>query len=74
MVYIYKQNIEPADYVREEIVFLLGPCQTGKTSLIRHTLKGAKVYDLLDTALFLEMSQNPGRLAEELTFDEVCCN
>lgn len=50
--------------------FLLGPRQTGKTSLIRHTLKGAKVYDLLDTSLFLAMSQNPGRLAEELTSND----
>ncbi|MDA8156492.1 MAG: AAA family ATPase [Actinomycetota bacterium] len=48
-------------------MFLLGPRQTGKTSLIRHTLSKAKVYDLLDTSIFLSMSQNPGRLAQELT-------
>ncbi|MDA8324862.1 MAG: AAA family ATPase [Nitrospiraceae bacterium] len=47
-------------------LFLLGPRQTGKTSLIRHTLKKAKIYDLLDTSVFLAMSQNPGRLAQEL--------
>lgn len=46
--------------------FLFGPRQTGKTSLIRQTLKGAKVYDLLDTSVFLALSRNPGRLAEEL--------
>ncbi|NIQ17261.1 MAG: AAA family ATPase, partial [Candidatus Aenigmarchaeota archaeon] len=45
---------------------LLGPRQTGKTSLIKHTLKGIKVYDLLDTSLFLDLSQSPSRLAEEL--------
>ncbi len=56
--------------LEKKSLFLLGPRQTGKTSLIRHTLKGAKVYDLLDTALFLAMSQNPSRLAEELTFDD----
>jgi len=50
--------------------FLLGPRQTGKTSLVRHTLKGAKVYDLLNTSLFLAMSQNPGLLAEELTAND----
>jgi uncharacterized protein len=27
--------------------FLLGPRQTGKTFLIRHSLKNVKVYDLL---------------------------
>ena len=46
--------------------FLLGPRQTGKTSLIRNTLKNAKVYDLLDTSVYLALSQRPGRLAEEL--------
>src|SRR5436309_680801 len=46
--------------------FLLGPRQTGKTSLIRATLKDARVYDLLDTSVYLALSQHPGRLAEEL--------
>ena len=46
--------------------FLLGPRQTGKTSLIRNSLKDAKVYDLLDTAVFLALSQRPSRLAEEI--------
>lgn len=68
---------EPEPYINRSLdlpailekksLFLLGPRQTGKTSLIRHTLKAAKVYDLLDTSLFLAMSQNPGRLAQELT-------
>ena len=46
--------------------FLLGPRQTGKTSLIRNTLADAKVYDLLDTSVYLALGQRPGRLAEEL--------
>jgi len=47
--------------------FLFGPRQTGKTSLIRHTLKGVRVYDLLDTSIYLALSQNPGRIGQELT-------
>lgn len=47
--------------------FLFGPRQTGKTFLIRHTLKGVRVYDLLDTSIYLALSQNPGRIAQELT-------
>ena len=39
--------------LEKKSLFLLGPRQTGKTSLIRHTLKAAKIYDLLDTSLFL---------------------
>lgn len=46
--------------------FLLGPRLTGKTSLVRHTLGDAKVYDLLDSSVFLALSRNPGRLAEEI--------
>ncbi|MFQ6078807.1 MAG: AAA family ATPase, partial [Thermodesulfobacteriota bacterium] len=47
--------------------FLFGPRQTGKTFLIRKTLKGVRVYDLLDTSIYLALSQNPGRIAQELT-------
>ena len=47
--------------------FLLGPRQTGKTFLIQNTLKEAKVYDLLDTSIFLALSRNPSRIAQELT-------
>jgi predicted AAA+ superfamily ATPase len=50
--------------------FLLGPRQTGKTFLIRQTLPGVRVYDLLDTATYLTLSQNPGRIAEELARED----
>jgi predicted AAA+ superfamily ATPase len=46
--------------------FLLGPRQTGKTFLIRHTLSDVRVYDLLDHSVYLALSQNPGRMAQEL--------
>ena len=47
--------------------FLFGPRQTGKTFLIKKSLKGTKVYDLLDTSVFLALSQNPGRIEQEIT-------
>jgi predicted AAA+ superfamily ATPase len=46
--------------------FLFGPRQTGKSLLIRHALKGVRVYDLLDSSVFLALSRNPKRLEEEL--------
>ena len=46
--------------------FLLGPRQTGKTTLLRHTLPEARVYDLLDASLYLALCHQPSRLAEEL--------
>lgn len=47
--------------------FLLGPRQTGKSFLIGESLKGARVYDLLDTSMYLALSHRPQRLAEEIT-------
>ena len=47
--------------------FLLGPRQTGKTFLIQHTLRDARVYDLLDHSVYLALSQDPGRMAQELS-------
>jgi predicted AAA+ superfamily ATPase len=46
--------------------FLLGPRQTGKTTLIQHVLPDIRFYDLLDSANYLTLSRNPGRLAEEI--------
>jgi len=46
--------------------FLFGPRQTGKTSLVRHSLPKAKIYDLLNSSVFLALGRNPGRLEEEL--------
>ena len=46
--------------------FLFGPRQTGKSFLISHQLEGTRVYNMLDNATFLALSQNPGRLAEEI--------
>lgn len=46
--------------------FLFGPRQTGKSFLIRHTLKGAKVYNLLDTSVYLALSRDLGRIGQEL--------
>ena len=47
--------------------FLLGPRQTGKSFLIGQNLKGVRVYDLLDTSVYLSLSHRPQRLAEELS-------
>lgn len=46
--------------------FLLGPRQTGKTTLIADALPGVRSYDLLDSRVFLELSRSPQRLVEEL--------
>jgi predicted AAA+ superfamily ATPase len=56
-------NIE--DLLSRKSHFLFGPRQTGKTFLARRILKNARFYDLLDSSVYLLLSQNPGRIAEE---------
>ena len=47
-------------------LFMFGPRQTGKSTLVRRRLPDARIYDLLDSSVFLQLGQQPGRLAEEL--------
>jgi predicted AAA+ superfamily ATPase len=53
--------------LQQKSYFLFGPRQTGKTFLARRTLKTARYYDLLDSSIYLALSQNPGRIAEEVS-------
>ncbi len=61
-----KRFLELAPLLEKKSHFLLGPRQTGKTTLIRSTLRGMRTYDLLDSSVFLMLSQNPERLEQEL--------
>lgn len=60
------RTLDLAALVARRSHFLLGPRQTGKTSLLRAALPEARYYDLLDSATFLALSQHSGQLAEEL--------
>ena len=57
---------ELAAWSARKSLFLFGPRQTGKTTLIRRQLPRARVYDLLDSSVFLALGQHPERLGEEL--------
>lgn len=46
--------------------FLLGPRQTGKSFLVHQALPHARVFDLLDSSVYLTLSRDPGRLGEEI--------
>ena len=60
------RTLDLASLLANKSHFLLGPRQTGKTTLIRDTLPGVRSYDLLDSRVFLELSRSPERLAEEV--------
>lgn len=63
--YIQRQ-LDLASIIEKKSCFLLGPRQTGKTSLIRYALPEHRRYDLLDSETFLTLSRHPKRLEEEI--------
>lgn len=60
------RHLDIRSLLEKRSCFLLGPRQTGKTSLIRRHLPEVLFYDLLDSASYLTLSREPGRLAEEI--------
>jgi len=63
---IIERRMDLRELLRHKSHFLFGPRQTGKSFLIRHTLADARVYNLLNSEVFLTLSQHPTRLAEEI--------
>ncbi len=68
-IYI-ERSLDLSGLLEKKSHFLFGPRQTGKSALIAHALPGVRLYDLLDSALYLTLSRNPGRIAQELTADD----
>jgi uncharacterized protein len=64
-MYIPRQ-IDMLSSLKNKSMFLLGPRQTGKISLIRQVLGKFLVYDLLDSDVYLTLSCEPKRLQQEL--------
>lgn len=54
------------DILKKKSCFLWGARQTGKSTLIYHTLQGHPLYNLLDSRTLLRLSQAPERLGEEM--------
>ncbi|MCX7039179.1 MAG: AAA family ATPase [Spirochaetes bacterium] len=52
--------------VASKSVFLFGPRQTGKTTYLRNAFPQSPYFDLLRGEVFLRLSQEPGRLRQEL--------
>lgn len=61
------RRLDLAEKLSSKSHFLFGPRQTGKTSLLNHTLPDARVYDLLHSPTYLELSRNTGLIEQELS-------
>ena len=58
------------EVLKKKSCFLLGPRQTGKSSLIKHDLAKYPVYNLLDNETFLKLSHSPQKIRQELKPDK----
>jgi predicted AAA+ superfamily ATPase len=68
---VIQRTVDLPSLLAKKSYFLLGPRQTGKSFLVRHALPaGTRVYDLLDSATYLALSRDPGRIAQEIAESE----
>lgn len=54
------------DILQNKSCFLLGPRQTGKSTLIRETLPEYPAYDLLDSSVLLTLLRSPEKLGQTI--------
>ena len=68
---MYKRYLNLKIALAKKSHFLFGPRATGKSWLVKHQLKDAQVFDLLDTDTHDRFLKRPGALAEEISKDLV---
>ena len=67
MIQYINRILDISSLLKKKSYFLLGPRQTGKTQLLRHSIKTAKFYDLLESDTYLSLSADPSRIRYEIT-------
>ncbi len=60
------RTIDILNSLKQKTLFLFGPRQTGKTSIINKQLGNFRVYDMLDSDVYLTLSREPKRLEQDL--------
>jgi len=58
--------LQLSEITAERSVFLFGPRQTGKSTLLRRTMPGVPTFNLLDSEVFLPLSQRSSILREQI--------
>ena len=64
---MYRRILDLREIVRHKSVFLFGPRQTGKSTLVRQAFPDAAVYDLLEADTFRELTARPEYLRHTLS-------
>ena len=63
---MYRRVLNLRPLVRHRSLFLFGPRQTGKSTLVRRTFPDAAIYDLLEADTFRQLSTHPEHLRQTL--------
>ncbi len=63
---MYSRVLQLAKIIKKQSIFLMGPRQTGKSTLIKQQLIDAPIYSLLDTSTYRRLSADPGLLRREV--------
>jgi predicted AAA+ superfamily ATPase len=63
---MYHRVLPLKEILQHKSLFLLGPRQTGKSTLVRQLFPEAALYDLLEADTFRELSARPERLRQTL--------
>jgi uncharacterized protein len=63
---VFQRSVDLRAALTARSVFLLGPRQTGKSTLLRATFPSALYFDLLDSLTFRSLAANPGLLEERI--------
>jgi predicted AAA+ superfamily ATPase len=63
---MYQRLLNLREIVKHKSVFLLGPRQTGKSTLVRETFPEAALYDLLEADTFRELTARPEYIRQTL--------
>jgi uncharacterized protein len=64
---MYDRTLDIYKLLKKKSFFLFGPRATGKSTLIKHQLKNATVFDLLDAEVFRDLVRRPKILEETLS-------
>jgi predicted AAA+ superfamily ATPase len=62
----YQRRLDLREEVKRKSVFLFGPRQTGKTTLLQELFPKSPFFNLLRGEVFLRLSQRPSALREEI--------
>ena len=62
-----ERNLKLSDTLKRKSIFLFGPRQCGKSSLVGHELVDAYVFDLLSSETLIRLSSDPGYIEKTCT-------